>query len=392
MHVLDIIAGARPNFMKVAAVFAVADRFSDLSIRLVHTGQHYGEAMSDVFFHELGLPAPVCHLGVGSGSHATQTARIMERYGSWIENHRPEMCIVVGDVNSTLACSLVAAKEHIPVAHIEAGLRSFDRMMPEELNRVLTDAIADLLFVTEESGIQNLMAEGRAVESIHMVGHVMIDTLLRMLPRARALEVHYRRFGFQPQSYAYVTLHRPSNVDDFTRLAEICRQLDWVGEQMPVVFSVHPRTRPRLGLVSSDPQFFSSIKLVEPLSYLDSLCMVANAKLVITDSGGLQEETSVLNVPCLTLRDSSERPVTITHGTNTVIGGDWQLFRDRVTEIRSNARSDHECRPIPLWDGHAAERILAICGHALESRTLRSSTVTGALGAPIRSGGTVPVV
>ena len=366
MAIVDLIAGARPNFMKAAALFAVAPQFPDLEIRLVHTGQHYDALMSDVFFQDLGLPDPVCHLGVGSGSHAMQTARIMEGYGAWVEQHRPDLCMVVGDVNSTVACALVAAKEHIPVVHVEAGLRSFDRGMPEEVNRVITDAISDLLFVTEQSGVDNLVREGRPNEAIHLVGQVMIDTLLRMLPQARELD-SYRRYGVEPGSYAYLTLHRPSNVDDPRHLAEICRQIAWVAGQMPVVFTVHPRTRTQLASIDDRVSLPPSVNLVEPLSYLDSLCMTANAKCVITDSGGLQEETSVLGVPCLTLRENTERPVTLTHGTNTLIAGNWPVFRERITQIVSE-KADRKPRQIPWWDGQAAERILRICKQWADSR------------------------
>lgn len=361
--VIDLIVGARPNFMKAAALFAVVPQFPTLEIKLVHTGQHYDASMSDVFFNDLGLPDPACHLGVGSGSHAVQTARIMEGYEKWVVEHRPDLCMVVGDVNSTVACTLVAAKEHIPVAHVEAGLRSFDRGMPEEVNRVITDSISDMLFVTEQSGVDNLVREGHPAEAIYLVGNVMIDTLLRMLPRVRELDSYFD-FGVEPGSYAYLTLHRPSNVDDPQHLAEICRQLAWVAEQMPVIFAVHPRTRAKLNSLHDQLSLPPSLKLVEPFGYLDSLCMTANAKMVVTDSGGLQEETSALGVPCLTLRENTERPVTITSGTNTLINGNWPLFRERVAQINSQKTVHESCR-IPYWDGHAAERILRICEQKL---------------------------
>jgi UDP-N-acetylglucosamine 2-epimerase (non-hydrolysing) len=357
--------------MKAAALFALAPQFPKLEIRLVHTGQHYDALMSDVFFKDLGLPDPVCHLDVGSGSHAVQTARIMEGYEGWVGQHRPDLCMVVGDVNSTVACTLVAAKEHIPVAHVEAGLRSFDRDMPEEVNRVITDSISDLLFVTEQSGVDNLIREGHPNEDIHLVGNVMIDTLLRMLPRVRELD-SYSSFGVESGSYAYLTLHRPSNVDDPQHLAEICRQLAWVAEQMPVIFPVHPRTRTKLASLHGGVLLPPALKLVEPFGYLDSLCMTANAKMVITDSGGLQEETSALGVPCLTLRENTERPATITHGTNTLIAGNWPLFRERVTQIDSRKAVRESCQ-IPYWDGHAAERILRICERRLDSRATVSN-------------------
>jgi UDP-N-acetylglucosamine 2-epimerase (non-hydrolysing) len=364
--VVDLIAGARPNFIKVAALFAIAEQFPALHIRLVHTGQHYDDAMSEVFFQDFGLPVPVCHLGVGSGSHAVQTARIMEGYGAWVEEHRPDLCLVVGDVNSTVACALVAAKEHIMVGHVEAGLRSFDRRMPEEVNRVVTDAISDLLFITEASGAENLIRENRPEDAIHMVGNVMIDTLFRMLPRARNREV-YRNFELDSGSYAFLTLHRPSNVDDPELLAGICRQLAWVAARIPVIFAVHPRTRIRLASLNGGVSLPSSVRLVEPLGYLDSLCLTANAKFVVTDSGGLQEETTALGVPCLTLRENTERPVTLTHGTNVLIGQNWQLFRESIRQIEAREH-EQECCKIPYWDGHAAKRILQICEQRLNSR------------------------
>ncbi len=245
------------------------------------------------------------------------------------------------------------------VGHVEAGLRSFDRSMPEELNRVVTDALCDLLFITEESGAENLIRESRPKDAIHMVGNVMIDTLFRMLPRASDREV-YRRFELNPGSYAFLTLHRPSNVDDPERLAEICRQLTWLAARVPVIFAVHPRTRIRLASLSGGVSLPSALRLVEPLGYLDSLCLTANAKFVVTDSGGLQEETTALGVPCLTLRENTERPVTLTHGTNVLIGQNWQLFRESICQIEVRERVREGCK-IPYWDGHAAERILQIC-------------------------------
>jgi UDP-N-acetylglucosamine 2-epimerase (non-hydrolysing) len=356
---VDLIAGARPNFMKAAAICTVASQFPKLTLRLVHTGQHYDEAMSDVFFKELGLPEPVTHLECGSGTHAAQTALVMERYGTWIQSNRPDMCMVVGDVNSTVACALVAAKEHIPVAHVEAGLRSFDRTMPEEINRIVTDAIADMLFVTEQSGVENLLHEGRDRKSIYLAGNVMIDTLFRMLPLARQLGT-LSTLGLQPGAYVFLTLHRPSNVDDPQILAQICDQIKWLAEQFPVLFAVHPRTRARLKALPEASSFPESVRLVDPLGYLDSLCLLDQARCVVTDSGGLQEESSALGVPCFTLRDNTERPITLTRGTNTLIGGDWQKFRAGVSQLIHREKQPERER-IPFWDGHAAERILAEC-------------------------------
>lgn len=356
--IIDVIAGARPNFMKVAALFAVADRYPALTLRLIHTGQHYDANMSDVFFQELELPEPDQHLGVGSGSHATQTAAIMTGYEQWINAHRPDITVVVGDVNSTVACALVASKAGIRVAHIEAGLRSFDRSMPEEINRMVTDSISDLMFVTEPSGVINLAREGHSAESIHLVGHVMIDTLFRMKPKAMKLSA-FETFGVQPNKYAYLTLHRPSNVDDAAHLNEICEQIMWLAGQTKIVFPIHPRTKARLEAAGwyARLQQIETLRIVEPLGYLTSLSVMLTAALVVTDSGGLQEESSALGIPCLTLRDNTERPITITEGTNTLIAGNWALFRTCVESVLAGKRHAEES-PIPYWDGKAGVRIM----------------------------------
>jgi len=363
--IIDVIAGARPNFMKVAALFAVADQFPNIELRLIHTGQHYDANMSDVFFSDLGLPKPIRHLDVGSGSHATQTADVMTRYEQWVMETRPDLTLVVGDVNSTVACAIVAAKLHIPVAHVEAGLRSFDRTMPEEINRVLTDSISDFLFVTEPSGMINLAHEGRPAEAIHMVGHVMIDTLLRMREKAADLVV-YQRYGKRPGEYAFLTMHRPANVDDPVQLATIIEQIEWLAQRTAIIFPVHPRTRSRLsdsGLIAR-LEALDDMYLIDPVGYLEAVCLVDSARMVVTDSGGLQEESSALGVPCLTLRDSTERPITITEGTNTLIADDWDLFRQRVIAILDQS-SDHTPSMIPYWDGRAGERILRILSEQL---------------------------
>jgi len=357
---IDVIAGARPNFMKVAALFSIASEFPSLKLRLIHTGQHYDEAMSGVFLKELGLPKPVCNLGVGSSTHATQTAQVMIGYEQWVNENRPDVCLVVGDVNSTVACALVAAKMQILVAHVEAGLRSFDRTMPEELNRIVTDSLSDLLFVNEPSGVKNLMKEGVESSKVHLVGNVMIDTLLSQLEQAKK-QVKYVEFGLESRQYAFVTFHRPSNVDNSTILLEIVNQLLWLTSVIPIVFPVHPRTKHELqnaGLyevLDASP----NIHLTGPLSYTDALSMTANARVVITDSGGLQEETSVLKVPCLTLRDNTERPITIDEGSNTLIAGDWALFRKKIEEIEKGIYL-RGVSNIQLWDGVAAKRILTI--------------------------------
>jgi UDP-N-acetylglucosamine 2-epimerase (non-hydrolysing) len=358
--IIDVIAGARPNFMKVAALFAVAEQFPNLSLRLIHTGQHYDANMSDVFFSDLGLPQPTQHLEVGSGSHASQTADVMTRYEAWAQENRPDLTLVVGDVNSTVACAMVAAKLHIPIAHVEAGLRSFDRSMPEEINRVLTDSISDYLFVTEPSGMVNLAHEGRPAESIHMVGHVMIDTLLRMRQKAAGLVV-YQRYNKSPGEYAFLTLHRPANVDNPKQLSTICDQVVWLAARCPVIFPVHPRTRSRLsetGLIKM-LEALDTVYLIDPVGYLEAVCLVDSARMVVTDSGGLQEESSALGVPCLTLRDSTERPITILEGTNTLIADDWSLFRQRVNAILG-AEDYRAATTIPYWDGRAGERILRV--------------------------------
>ena len=358
--IIDVIVGARPNFMKVAALFSIADEFPSLTLRLIHTGQHYDEAMSGVFLKELGLPKPVFNLGVGSSSHATQTAQIMIGYEEWVSKNRPDVCLVVGDVNSTVACALVAAKMQILVAHVEAGLRSFDRTMPEELNRIVTDSLSDLLFVNEPSGVKNLMKEGVKSSKVHLVGNVMIDTLFSQLVKAKK-KTKYVELGLESGQYAFVTFHRPSNVDNSEIFLEIVNQLLWLSNVMPVVFSVHPRTKNQLqntGLYEV-LETSQSIHLTGPLSYTDALSMTANAKVVITDSGGLQEETSVLYVPCLTLRDNTERPITIEEGTNTLIASDWALFRKKIEEIEEGIYLS-ETSDIQLWDGAAAKRILTV--------------------------------
>jgi len=354
--IVDVIVGARPNFMKAAALFAAAPDHPALALRLVHTGQHYDPAMSDVFLNELGLPNPACHLGVGSNRHAVQTADIMTGYDAWIQKRRPQVCLVVGDVNSTAACALTAVKEGILTAHVEAGLRSFDRSMPEEINRVLTDSISDLLFVTEPSGLANLIREGRPYERIHLAGNVMIDTLLRMKPRAEALKA-YRRFHLTPGGYALVTLHRPANVDQDPPLGPIAEQLLWLAQRLPLVFPVHPRTQKRLDETgwTRRLQADEGVCLTPPLGYLEALSLVGAARMTVTDSGGLQEEAAALGLPCLTLRESTERPATIESGSNTLIGRDWDLFQAKVQEIQTRPPT---VSPIPWWDGRAAGRIL----------------------------------
>jgi len=362
-----LVAGARPNFMKVAPLWhALAARRSraasagiDLRVQLVHTGQHYDAAMSETFFRDLGLPAPDKHLGAGSGSHAEQTARIMVAFEGALAGEGADLVVVVGDVNSTIACALTAKKLGIRVAHVEAGLRSFDMTMPEEINRKLTDAIADLLFVTEESGVRNLRAEGVPPERIFLVGNVMIDTLRHVLARLDSGEVSpsalVRDFCARAGRYAVLTLHRPSNVDDrgtFVPLWEAVRQ---VARQVPVLFPVHPRTRARMAGWGLDG---AGVTMTEPLGYVDMLWAVRGAALVLTDSGGLQEETTALGVPCVTIRKNTERPVTVERGTNVLAGTDPAAVLAAAREILAG-RAKKGGMP-PLWDGRASERIADI--------------------------------
>jgi len=353
-----VVAGARPNFMKVAPIIRALDRRSDrLQATLVHTGQHYDAAMSDVFFGDLGLREPEENLGVGSGTHAWQTAQVMMRFEPVLERVRPAWVLVVGDVNSTAACALVSVKLNVRVGHVEAGLRSFDRSMPEEINRLVTDAVSDLLFTPSADADENLRHEGVAEEKIKLVGNVMIDTLLVSLERARARAVH-EAIGVPRQGFVYVTLHRPGNVDDGSGLSAIVEALRRIASRVPVVFPVHPRTRQRLqqfgflDVLETTP----SVRLLEPIGYHDSLSLTDAAAVVLTDSGGLQEESAFLRVPCLTLRPNTERPITISHGSNRLTT--VERMEDDVRAALARSR-DRENTPVPpLWDGHAAERIV----------------------------------
>lgn len=350
-----VVAGARPNFMKVAPLLRALRARSGFEALLVHTGQHYDAAMSEAFFRDLGLPEPDVNLGVGSGSHAAQTADVLRAIEPVLLEQQPDVVLVVGDVNSTLAATLAAVKLGIPVAHVEAGLRSFDRSMPEEINRLMTDAVSRWLFTSEPSGAENLCREGVAEERIHFVGNVMIDTLLGHLERARAA-APFERLGLEPGHYALLTLHRPGNVDDPERLRGLFAALEGLHRELPVVFPVHPRTRASIAqrLDGRAP----ALQLTEPLGYLEFLGLMASAQLVLTDSGGVQEETTALGVPCLTLRDSTERPVTISQGTNLLIGSDPAAI---VRETRRILDGDTPKGRVPeKWDGHASERIVTI--------------------------------
>ena len=357
------VVGARPNFMKMAPVFEGLRSYPWLRPTLVHTGQHYDEAMSRVFFDELGMPAPDVNLEVGSATHAVQTARILERFDAWLEEARPGLVLVAGDVNSTVACALAAAKRTIPVGHVESGLRSRDRTMPEELNRIVTDVLADFLFAPSADAVENLAAEGIDRAKIHFVGNSMIDSLRRHLAAARARRTH-DRFGLDPRGYAVVTLHRPSNVDDPESLERILDALRSLAARLPVVFPAHPRTAARLA-GPGDPSI-AGVTVCEPLGYLDFLGLMEASRLVVTDSGGIQEETTALGVPCLTLRDNTERPITVSEGTNRLIGSDPAAIAPAAGAVL--AMPPPAPRAPALWDGHAGGRIAAILAAALQPR------------------------
>jgi UDP-N-acetylglucosamine 2-epimerase (non-hydrolysing) len=353
---IDLIAGARPNFVKLAPVVHSLQRQNALAFRIVHTGQHYDDAMNEVFFAELGIPKPDVHLGVGSGSHGAQTARILERYEEQLLKDPPAATVVFGDVNSTVACALAAVKLNVPVVHVEAGLRSFDRAMPEEINRILTDAIANLLLTTEPSGSENLRREGIAPERIRLVGNVMIDTLMTRLPDARGRGVA-QRMGLDGGRYGLVTLHRPSNVDDPVVLRDLLMLFAELATELPLVFPMHPRTVTAAHAAGLDALVDGDrLMAVPPLPYIDNLSLAAGASVVLTDSGGLQEETSVLGVPCLTLRDTTERPITVELGTSRLVGNDVRAIREAFDDaIQGRWRP---AQAIPLWDGDAATRIV----------------------------------
>jgi UDP-N-acetylglucosamine 2-epimerase (non-hydrolysing) len=351
------VAGARPNYMKTKPVLDALDARGVDSV-LVHTGQHYDPSMNDVFFADLGLRPPDHYLGVGSGTHAEQTARVMTAFEPLVDELAPDAVVVVGDVNSTLACALVAAKAGPLVAHVEAGLRSRDWSMPEEVNRVATDRVSDLLLAPSEDAAENLRAEGYRPDQVHLVGNTMIDTLLANVDRARARPT-LADLGLAPGGYGLVTLHRPANVDDDAVLAGLLKALGELAEELPLVFPVHPRARARL-----EDQDVSGMRLIEPAGYLDFLALQAGARVVLTDSGGVQEETTVLGVPCLTLRDTTERPVTVAEGTNTVVGRDPARILD---EARRVLRDPPPPRRPALWDGRAGERIADVLTAACSS-------------------------
>lgn len=353
------VAGARPNFMKIAPLVEEMQRVDSIRPLLVHTGQHYDLTMSEAFFEDLQIPKPDFFLGVGSGSHAEQTARVMVEFEKVLEKERPDLVVVVGDVNSTVACALVAAKLSIPVAHVEAGLRSFDRTMPEEINRRLTDHLSDYLFTPSEDANANLRLEGIPQERIYFVGNVMIDTLRKYEPIARAKKAA-KTFDLKPQAYAVLTLHRPSNVDDRDNFALILDALEKILQKLPVVFPIHPRSRRRIAEFGLGPRIegLENLTLCDPLGYLAFLSLMMDSCFVMTDSGGIQEETTALGIPCLTLRENTERPVTVTVGTNVIVG----THPDRIVSeaLRFGGGGGRADRTPPLWDGQAATRVVEI--------------------------------
>jgi UDP-N-acetylglucosamine 2-epimerase (non-hydrolysing) len=357
---LLIIAGARPNFMKVAPIIQQIRKYSSdaanhgtqLEYRLIHTGQHYDEKMSDIFFDDLGIPAPDINLAVGSGSHAVQTANVMTKFEPICEQEKPDWVVVVGDVNSTMACTLVCAKLGIKVAHVEAGLRSFDRSMPEEVNRIVTDALADLLLTPSTDANENLLREGIPDSKIKLVGNVMIDTLVANLEKAKSSQI-LDRLGLVKKDFVYVTLHRPSNVDSQTGLVMIMNELQRIADDTPVVFSMHPRTR-KMCEQFGIPLDEQRLRIVEPLGYHDSLCLTQAARFILTDSGGLQEESTYFKTPCLTLRPNTERPVTITMGSNKLT--DLDRMSTDIDDVLGRSTEIGEIPP--LWDGRTSERII----------------------------------
>ena len=372
------VVGARPNFMKAAPVIEALRKRPEMSVMLVHTGQHYDRQMSELFFEELGLPKPDLDLEVGSGSHGEQTGQIMIRIEPVLQREKPDLVIVLGDVNSTVAVALCAAKLGIKVAHVEAGLRSFDRTMPEELNRILTDHLSDYLFTTEPSARKNLLREGIAEEKIFFVGNVMVDTLVNHVERARAYRFR-EKLGLASRSYGLLTLHRPSNVDELGTLTTILEAVHELGKEIPIVFPCHPRTRQQLdktglkylatGNGSGDGTKQRPLIVMDPLGYVEFLSLMTDARLVLTDSGGIQEETTMLGIPCLTLRENTERPVTIEQGTNVLVG----TCRERILAAATKALNGtcSGTRVPELWDGKAAERIAEI----LEQQTLTREKV-----------------
>ena len=361
---LACVVGARPNFMKMAPLLRALDTHPQVQSVLVHTGQHYDENLSDVFFDELGMKRPDVCLEVGSGSHGIQTARVLERFEDVLKKRAPggrryDRVVVVGDVNSTMAAALAAVKLGIPVAHVEAGLRSFDRSMPEEINRVVTDAVSDMLFVSEPAGMENLRREGHSDDHLHLAGNVMIDTLMWLLPKVRANEV-LARHGLEQGQYGVITLHRPANVDDPKTLSGLLDVLFETSCDLPLVFPIHPRTKERIARFGLDDRLRAGRGILQlpPLGYLDFLALTSQAKVIVTDSGGLQEESTVLGIPCLTLRPNTERPITVEGGTSTLVGNDPAKLRHGLHAVLDGTYKQGCCPK--LWDGKAAQRIAEV--------------------------------
>ena len=353
------VVGARPNFMKIAPLLAAMEEYPDLDPLLVHTGQHYDYEMSQVFFEELEIPEPDVYMGVGSSSHAVQTGKIMMSFEEVVIEHKPDLVLVVGDVNSTLACALVSSKLHIPIAHVEAGIRSFDRTMPEEINRVLTDAISDYLLTPVEHANENLRKEGIPEDKIFLVGDVMMDTLLKYREKASSNGI-LDRLGLEGDSYALMTLHRPSNVDVKSNFVNILDALAEIQKRIKIIFPIHPRTKARMGEFGLSDMIsgMKNLEIIEPIGYLGFIGLMMNARFVMTDSGGMQTETTVLNIPCLTMRENTERPETLKTGTNTLVGSDTQLIiRESERILDGNSRTGVYPE---LWDGNTASRIVEV--------------------------------
>ncbi|GAB4301424.1 MAG: UDP-N-acetylglucosamine 2-epimerase (non-hydrolyzing) [Ignavibacteriaceae bacterium] len=364
------VAGARPNFMKIAPLHMAFEKYnrsrkdndSEIKHLICHTGQHYDKKMSEVFFDELQIPEPAFNLGIGSGSHAEQTAGIMREFEKVLLKEKPDLIIVVGDVNSTIACSLTAAKMGIKVAHVESGLRSFDRTMPEEINRILTDAVSDLLFVTEQSGIDNLKRENAGKEKIFFVGNVMIDSLVHFLPQVNKSNI-LKEYKLNPHEYVLTTMHRPSNVDNIAKLGEMVTLFNKIASFKKIIFPAHPRTVKNLRRAGLIKKLSREIILTEPIGYIDFIALLKNSFMVITDSGGIQEESTYLGVQCVTLRKSTERPITVTVGTNHLLGDDFMQAEKQIIQI---LKGKFKSGRIPkLWDGNTAERIVKIISESL---------------------------
>ena len=358
MKIINVV-GARPNLMKIAPLMSAYAKCDSIEPLLIHTGQHYDENMSDLFFRQLGIPEPDLNLEVGSASHAVQTAEIMKAFEPVVLDHKPDAVLVVGDVNSTIACGTVAVKLGVKLIHVEAGLRSFDRTMPEEINRLITDVISDLLFCTEQSGVDNLRREGVPEERIHFVGNVMIDTLLRHRVKADQSTI-LEDLALADGGYAVITLHRPANVDNRETLEGLIGVLEHIQSDLTVVFPAHPRTRAKFEEFGMDTRLAAipNLQILDPIGYLDFLKLIASARLVLTDSGGIQEETTILKVPCLTLRENTERPITLEVGSNRLVGSDPSKIIAAYQEVTIAGAADSEIPP--LWDGRAAERIVEV--------------------------------